>query len=73
MFTVTGRLLGVIAALAIAGGGAWWSGHSVAPVEGTAATVSASGLSVERLASNYFPVCSVPTSSVTFENPFSAR
>ncbi len=52
MFGVQGRVLGVIAALAIALGGALWT---------------------SRPEPGYLPVCSVPTSSVTFAKPFSAR
>jgi hypothetical protein len=53
MFGIEGRVLGAIAALAIALGGALWSSRTE--------TVG------------YFPVCSVPTSSVTLAKPFAAR
>lgn len=57
MFGIEGRVLGAIAALAVAlamalGDALWTSRTETA---------------------GYFPVCSVPTSSVTLEKPFSAR
>lgn len=53
MFGIEGRVVGAIAALAVAFGGALWSSRTET--------------------AGYFPVCSVPMSSVTFAKPFSAR
>lgn len=77
MFTMPGRFVGVVAALAIAAGGAAWTSRLGPSGEGVVTLASndaAEGSGASRTAwTDYLPVCSVPTRSVTLAKPFSAR